>query len=125
MNRIRFLIFILITVLAVLLLTTACGGATPSTTKAAGPTTAGGSSVSVTEKTFTADELAAFDGKNGNKAYIAVNDVVYDVTAVAEWGSKLHAGKFVAGKDYSAEIKKAPHGVEKLLTAVKIGVLKG
>ena len=125
MKRDRFFIFILVTVLAVLLLTTACGGAATTTTKAAGTTPASGSSAAVTDKTFTAAELAAFDGKSGNKAYIAVDGVVYDVTAVAVWGSKLHAGKFVAGKDYSAEIKNAPHGVDKLLTAVKVGVLKG
>jgi len=124
MKNIRIFTLILILVLSILLLMTACGNAATTTTKPAGTTTAGGSSVTVTEKTFTADELAAFDGKNGNKAYIAVNGIVYDVTLVAEWGSKLHAGKFVAGKDYSADIKKAPHGVDKLLTAVKVGVLK-
>jgi predicted heme/steroid binding protein len=48
---------------------------------------------------------------------------VYDVTLVAEWGSKLHAGKFQAGKDYSVEIKSAPHSVSNLLKAIKIGVL--
>lgn len=125
MKRFLFLIFILFMVMSVLLLTTACGGTATTTTKAAGTTAASGTSAAVTEKTFTASELAAFDGKNGNKAYIAVDGVVYDVTAVSVWGSKLHAGKFVAGKDYSAEIKNAPHGVDKLLTAVKVGVLKG
>jgi predicted heme/steroid binding protein len=75
------------------------------------------------EKTFTLDELAAFDGQDGHKAYIAVDGVIYDVTAVSQWGSKLHAGRFKAGQDYSEAIKSAPHGVDKLLTAVKIGVL--
>jgi predicted heme/steroid binding protein len=60
---------------------------------------------------------------NGNKAYIAVDGIVYDVTAVAQWGARLHAGKFQAGKDYTEELKSAPHGVEKLLTAARIGVL--
>jgi predicted heme/steroid binding protein len=36
----------------------------------------------------------------------------------------MHAGKFQAGKDYTEELKKAPHGLDKLLVAVKIGVLK-
>lgn len=67
--------------------------------------------------------MAAFDGQGGNKAYIAVDGIVYDVTAVAQWGSKLHAGRFNAGKDYSEAIKSAPHGVDKLLTAIKVGIL--
>jgi predicted heme/steroid binding protein len=106
----------------------ACGGATATTvakTSVPSTTVAGSASTAAVEKTFTVAELAAFDGKNGNKAYIAVDGIVYDVTLVAQWGAKMHAGKFQAGKDYSVEIKSAPHGVEKLLTAVKIGVLKG
>lgn len=103
---------------ASLLLFAACGG-TAATTPADGTTTA------TTAKTFTLAELATYDGQNGNKAYIAVDGIVYDVTALAEWGAKLHAGKFAAGKDYSAEIKKAPHPVSNLLKAVKVGVLEG
>lgn len=74
-------------------------------------------------QTFTREELAAYDGQDGRQAYIAIDGIVYDVTLVAEWGNKMHAGRFTAGKDYSEEIKNAPHGVDKLLKAVKIGVL--
>ena len=37
----------------------------------------------MTEKIFTLDELKNYDGKEGRKAYIAVDGVVYDVTNVA------------------------------------------
>ena len=36
----------------------------------------------MTEKIFTLDELKNYDGKEGRKAYIAVDGVVYDVTNV-------------------------------------------
>ena len=37
------------------------------------------------EKTFTLDEVHEYDGKDGAKAYIAVDGVVYDVTDVGPW----------------------------------------
>jgi len=123
MARLLALVLVLTLSLASVLLLAGCGGA--ATTAATTTTSGAGTTAATTEQVFTAAELAAFDGKNGNKAYIAVDGIVYDVTALAAWGAKLHAGKFQAGKDYSAEIKDAPHGVDKLLTAVKIGVLKG
>jgi len=112
--------------LSTLLVLTACVGPTSSTSVVAttAGTTAAATTQATTEKTFTVAELATFTGQNGNPAYIAVDGVVYDVTKVAVWGSRLHNGVFQAGKDYSAEIKKAPHGVDKLLTAVRVGVLK-
>lgn len=39
----------------------------------------------MTEKILTLDELKNYDGKEGRKAYIAVDGVVYDVTNVAAW----------------------------------------
>lgn len=120
-SQVSFLLMIVALCIASLLLFAACGGAATKTVD--GTTPAGETATDTTAKTFTVDELAKFDGQNGNKAYIAVDGTVYDVTALAEWGSNLHAGNFVAGKDYSAEIKNAPHPVSNLLKAVKVGVL--
>jgi predicted heme/steroid binding protein len=47
---------------------------------------------------FTKEELAKFNGKNGNPAYVAVNGTVYDVTNNAAWGAATHFGLF-AGND--------------------------
>lgn len=63
--------------------------------------------------TFTLEELAAFDGKGGNLAYVAVAGVVYDVTDVPAWSGGKHNGNF-AGQDATEAIKKAPHGDSKL-----------
>lgn len=61
------------------------------------------------EKTFTLEELAQYDGKNGNMAYVAVNGVVYDVTDVPAWTNGQHNGN-MAGQDVTEALKKAPHG---------------
>ncbi len=33
-------------------------------------------------KTFTREELKKYDGQNGNPAYVAINNRVYDVTHI-------------------------------------------
>lgn len=65
------------------------------------------------EEEFTLEELAAYNGKDGAKAYIAVDGVVYDVTDVKEWANGAHLD-YEAGKDLSAEIKESSHGIAKL-----------
>lgn len=77
----------------------------------------------MTEKIFTLDELKNYDGKEGRKAYIAVDGVVYDVTNVAAWQGGTHHGNN-AGNDVSDRIIKAPHGksiLEKLEVVGKLG----
>lgn len=76
-----------------------------------------------TAKTFTVEELAKYDGKNGNKAYVAVDGKVYDVTDVEAWKGGEHQGN-KAGQDLTEAIKDAPHGVDPLKDAVEIGTLK-
>lgn len=61
------------------------------------------------EVTLTVEELAAFNGKDGEKAYIAVNGVIYDVTDHPLWIDGQHNG-YTAGLDLSEEITKSPHG---------------
>ncbi len=70
------------------------------------------------EKTFTTEELATFNGLNGQPAYIAVNGIVYDVTANPAWNEGMHQG-YAAGKDVTEEIKAASHG-EKVLEGLPI-----
>ena len=77
----------------------------------------------MTEKIFTLDELKNYDGKEGRKAYIAVDGVVYDVTNVAAWQGGTHHGNN-AGNDVSDRIVKAQHGkstLEKLEIVGKLG----
>lgn len=62
-------------------------------------------------KEFTLEELATFNGKDGNPAYVAYKGVVYDVTDSAMWGDGDHEGMHFAGADLTAEHEDAPHDV--------------
>ena len=73
-------------------------------------------------KTFTAEELAAFDGKDGRKAYTAYEGKVYDVTDSKLWKLGEHFG-LKAGIDLTAKMAEAPHGSEVFDTFTPIGTL--
>lgn len=73
--------------------------------------------------TFTLEELAEFDGKDGARAYVAVQGVVYDVTDLPRWKGGTHNG-YDAGQDLTdIIINKSPHGLSTLERAIKVGVL--
>ena len=74
---------------------------------------------------LNSEQLAEFNGKDGNKAYIAVDGKIYDVTDVEPWAGGVHAGgQFEAGSDYSDEIVSAsPHGLTPLEDLDPIGNL--
>jgi predicted heme/steroid binding protein len=74
-----------------------------------------------TEK-FTVVELATYDGKNGNKAYIAVSGKVYDVTNAEGWNKGSHQG-VSAGLDLTQVITMAPHGKSVLDNLKIVGTL--
>lgn len=62
-------------------------------------------------KEFTAEELARYDGKNGQPAYVAYQGVVYDVSESGMWGEGDHEGMHQAGGDLTDEQMDAPHDV--------------
>lgn len=62
-------------------------------------------------KEMTLEELATFNGKNGQPAYVAYNGVIYDVTESAMWGDGDHEGMHFAGADLTVEHDDAPHDV--------------
>lgn len=74
-------------------------------------------------QTFTLDELKKYDGKNGNKAYVAVDGVVYDVTGNPKWENGEHNG-FSAGNDLTDAIAGSPHGKGVLGKLTVVGKLK-
>jgi predicted heme/steroid binding protein len=77
----------------------------------------------VEEMKLTLEQLAQYDGKNGNKAYIAVEGKIYDVTNVTQWKGGEHNG-YTAGKDLTEEIKSvSPHGLTPIKGLTPIGVL--
>lgn len=58
--------------------------------------------------TLTADQLAAFDGRNGRPAYIALDGMIYDVSNIKEWKGGSHHGCH-AGQDITEAFKNSPH----------------
>jgi predicted heme/steroid binding protein len=72
---------------------------------------------------LTLAELSFFDGKEGRKAYIAVDGFIYDVSNSSRWVNGEHNG-FQAGRDLTAQIKSiSPHGLSVLSGIPKIGIL--
>ena len=62
-------------------------------------------------KEFTLEELAGFNGKGGQPAYVAYQGVVYDVSDSAMWGDGDHEDAHFAGADLTKEHSDAPHDV--------------
>jgi len=75
------------------------------------------------EKKFTLEELAKFDGKGSNPAYVAFKGKVYDVTESSFWLGGDHLGAHQAGKDLTDEMDLAPHGPENIDRVKLVGVL--
>ncbi|MEK6793881.1 MAG: hypothetical protein AABZ39_03840 [Spirochaetota bacterium] len=72
------------------------------------------------ELRLTIKELAAFNGKNGKSAYVAVDGIIYDVSGVEAWKDGAHKeGK--AGTDISALIRNAPHKITVLGKRTVVG----
>lgn len=76
----------------------------------------------VTEMTLA--ELAQYNGKDGARAYVAVDGVIYDVTDVPPWKGGTHQGKVEAGIDASEMIKQSPHGKKVLEKLPVVGKIK-
>jgi len=58
---------------------------------------------------MTREELAKFNGQNGQPAYVAVGSTIYDVSNSPLWKEGNHEGLHQAGCDLSLELKTAPH----------------
>jgi predicted heme/steroid binding protein len=65
------------------------------------------------DRILTAEEVAAFDGKDGRAAYYTYEGLVYDVTGSPLWEEGSHPGGHKAGEDLTGAIDgAAPHGEE-------------
>jgi len=72
------------------------------------------------DKVFTLSELAAYNGSQGNPAYVAVNGIVYDVTDKPAWAGGMHFAGLSAGKDLTAQFTSCHRGMENVLTQLPV-----
>ena len=68
-------------------------------------------------------ELQKHNGKDGNKAYVAANEKVYDVTESKLWKNGTHMNRHQAGTDLTDALSAAPHGLEVLQKFNEVGTL--
>jgi len=74
---------------------------------------------------LTLEELSQYNGQGSNKAYVAVDGVIYDVTDVPQWQGGSHNGN-TAGQDISDQIANlSPHGKRVLNNLKVVGTLIG
>jgi predicted heme/steroid binding protein/uncharacterized membrane protein len=78
----------------------------------------------MSDKEFDADTLSTCDGREGNPVHIVHNGRVIDVSASKLWQGGLHMQRHHAGKDLTADIEAAPHGLDVLDRYPQVGVLK-
>jgi len=74
--------------------------------------------------TISFEELEKNDGRGENPTFVAVNGVVYDVSASPGWNYGEHMGEHYAGCDLTEALERAPHGIEMLERYQKVGELE-
>jgi predicted heme/steroid binding protein len=74
-------------------------------------------------KKFTKEELARYNGKNGNPAYVAYKGKVYDLSASFLWKDGMHQVFHRAGVDLTNALEQAPHGADVLEKFPLVGIL--
>ena len=76
-------------------------------------------------KEFTEEELAQYNGRNGNPVYVVYKGKVYDVSASFLWKDGIHQVLHRAGVDLTDALEQAPHGGDVLEKFPVVGVLHG
>ena len=77
------------------------------------------------ERIFTEAELRVYDGRQGRRAYVAYQGVVYDVTDSPLWRGGMHRNMHYPGLDLTRSFRKAPHGEWVFKRVPRVGVLAG
>jgi predicted heme/steroid binding protein len=78
-------------------------------------------------RSYTLEELALYDGKNGNDCLVAVDGDVYLIEGFALWVEGEHitsGGRARCGFDLTEVIDESPHGRSKLELLKKVGTLE-
>ena len=79
-----------------------------------------------TNRSFTAEELALYDGKEDNQCLVAVDGDVYLIEGFTLWAMGEHVpsgGQARCGFDLTDVIDESPHGRSKLQLLNNVGTL--
>jgi len=76
-------------------------------------------------KEYSKEELARYNGKNGNPAYVVYKGKVYDVSASFLWKDGTHQVLHSAGVDLTDALEQAPHGRDVLERFPIVGMVHG
>ncbi|MDF2473422.1 MAG: cytochrome [Anaerocolumna sp.] len=68
---------------------------------------------------FTLEELAVYNGTNGNPPFVAVNGTVYDMSSITLWSGGRHFG-MIAGRDLSQQFITCHQGITTRLEKLPI-----
>ena len=117
-------ILVLGLIIGILLTVAACSSSAKNTASISQEQSTAVATTAPADLELTLDELAKYNGKDGQPAYIAVDGIIYDVTNSPKWKNGEHNG-FKAGNDLTNEIKNiSPHGVKILERLNKVGTVK-
>lgn len=70
-------------------------------------------------KDMTVEELAKFDGREGRAAYIALGNIIYDVTEVSMWKNGNHFG-VLAGRVLDGVIEQGHKNYKEILNSLPV-----
>jgi predicted heme/steroid binding protein len=74
-------------------------------------------------KVLTKEEVAQYNGKNGNPAYVIFKGKVYDVSSSFLWKDGIHQVFHSAGVDLTNALEQAPHGGDVLEKFPVVGII--
>ena len=75
-------------------------------------------------KEFDSDELAKYNGENGNPVYVAYDGKVYDISESKLWRNGVHMKRHHAGAELTTDLQAAPHEKDVLERFPQVGVFK-
>jgi len=105
------------------------GSSTTITTSSSSSSSSSGGAVvdESVSRSYTLEELALYDGKDGNDCLVAVDGDVYLIEGFALWVGGEHitsGGRARCGFDLTEVIDESPHGRSKLELLKKVGTLE-
>src|SRR5215203_6300427 len=87
----------------------------------------GGAAAGGADRSYTLEELARYDGEDGNECLVAVDGEVYLIEGFDLWKDGEHTpsgGRARCGLDLTDVIDESPHGKSKLQLLKKAGTVQ-